>query len=75
MATGNIIFKYERIFQARQHVWTHLFRHLLATKFSEEGHDEFDLMDWFDWSRYETAKRYVKLGAGKRIKRMGESLQ
>lgn len=73
-AAGNILAKYERILQTGQHVWAHLFRHLLATKFSEEGYDEFDLMDWFDWSRYETAKRYVKLGGGKRIKRMGETL-
>jgi len=45
------------------------------TKSSEEWYDEFDLIDWFDWSRYETAKRYGRLGGGKRFKRMGESLQ
>ena len=52
--------------------WPHLFRHTLATRFSEAGRSEFDLMDWFDWSRAETAHRYVKLGAGKRIVEMGK---
>lgn len=59
--------KYERIFQVGEHVWAHLFTHLLATK-SEEANDEFDLMYWFDWSRYETVKRYVKLGEARESK-------
>ncbi len=44
-----------------------MFTHLLATK-SEEANDEFDLMYWFDWSRYETVKRYVKLGEARESK-------
>jgi integrase len=52
--------------------WAHLLRHSLATAFSEDGADEKDLMDWFDWSRYETAHRYIQLGGGKRIKEMGK---
>jgi integrase len=54
--------------------WPHLLRHTLATKFSGQGYSEFDLMDWFDWTRYETAKRYVQLGGGERIKKMGQSM-
>ncbi len=52
--------------------WPHLFRHVLATRFAEAGRGEIDLMDWFDWRRYETARRYIKLGAGRRIVEMGK---
>jgi len=52
--------------------WPHLFRHVLATRFAEAERSEFDLMEWFDWTSYETARRYVRLGAGKRIIEMGK---
>lgn len=54
--------------------WPHLLRHGLATRFAGQGASEFDLMDWFDWTRYETAKRYIQLGGGERIKKMGQSM-
>jgi integrase len=54
--------------------WPHLLRHTLATKYSGAGFSEFDLMDWFDWTRYETAHRYTQLGGGKRVKEMGQSM-
>jgi hypothetical protein len=71
---GNILSHYEKKYGLAVHWWPHLFRHVLSVKFAEAGNDEFDLMDWFDWERYETAKRYTKLGGGRRIKRMGDSM-
>lgn len=58
---------------SREHAWRivkvlnhntfpHFFRESLATTFAEEGATEEDLLHWFDWSRYETAHRYVKRG-------------
>lgn len=73
--TGRIIkvYKYEvtdRGLMSREHAykilkglnpkcWIHLFRHSLATQLAEEGFSGIELMHWFDWSRYETALRYV----------------
>ena len=42
--------------------WCHLFRHSIATQMAEEGATEDELMDWFDWSRSDTAHDYVKRG-------------
>lgn len=42
--------------------WLHLFRHSLATEMAERGSTEEELMNWFDWSRTDTAHRYVKGG-------------
>ena len=42
-------------------LWPHLFRHNLATSFSEIGFDAYDLLQLFIWRRYDTAKKYVEL--------------
>jgi integrase len=43
-------------------VWNHLFRTSLATEMAEHEATEEDLMNWFDWDKYETAHGYVKGG-------------
>lgn len=43
-------------------VCCHLFRHSLATTMAERKSTEEELMNWFDWDRYETAHGYVKGG-------------
>jgi integrase len=40
--------------------YPHWFRHSLATQLAEEGHTPWELKDWFDWSRFETATHYVE---------------
>lgn len=39
--------------------YPHWFRHSLATQLAEEGIDPWQLMNWFDWDRFATAKRYI----------------
>jgi len=38
----------------------HLFRHSLATWMAERGATAYELVNWFDWDRVETALEYVK---------------
>jgi len=40
-------------------IYPHWFRHSLATQLAEEGIDPWQLMSWFDWDRFATAKRYI----------------
>jgi len=48
-------------------LFPHFFRHSLASNLSAIGFDEHHLMDWFDWDRIETARKYMKLAGGKRV--------
>ncbi len=50
---------YKIIKAINPHVYPHWFRHSLATQLAEEGIDQWQLMNWFDWDRFATAKRYV----------------
>ena len=38
----------------------HLFRHSLATQMAEEGATAYQLINWFDWDRTDTALEYIK---------------
>jgi len=40
--------------------YPHWFRHSLATQLAEDGHTGVELKHWFDWSRYDTALKYVE---------------
>lgn len=42
-----------------QPVWTHLFRHSLATELAENEVSAFEMKTWFDWERIDTADEYV----------------
>jgi site-specific recombinase XerD len=50
---------YKIIKAINPNVYPHWFRHSLATQLAEEGIDQWQLMNWFDWDRFATAKRYV----------------
>jgi integrase len=50
--------------KANKKIWPHLFRHSLATEFSERGKTVQQLMDWFDWSSPRQAVEYVQRGPG-----------
>jgi integrase len=50
---------YKIIKALNPNVYPHWFRHSLATQLAEEGIDAWQLMNWFDWDRFGTAKRYV----------------
>lgn len=40
--------------------YPHWFRHSLATQLAEEGFTPWELKEWFDWSRFQTAVNYVE---------------
>jgi len=40
----------------------HLFRHSLATQMAEEGATAYQILNWFDWDRTDTALEYIKRG-------------
>lgn len=40
--------------------YPHYFRKSLATKLAEEHFDAIELKQWFDWTRYDTAMRYIQ---------------
>jgi hypothetical protein len=51
----------------------HGFRHSLATKLAQSGeYDELDLLYWFDWESFDTARKYIHLGGGKRVRKVAE---
>jgi len=60
-----------QIFHQTAKISPHGFRHSLATKLAETGeYDELDLLYWFDWESFETAKKYIHLGGGKRVRKV-----
>jgi len=38
----------------------HLFRHSLATQMAENGATAYELINWFDWDRTDTALEYIR---------------
>lgn len=42
-----------------QPIWTHLFRHSLATELAQNEVSAFEMKTWFDWERIDTADEYV----------------
>jgi len=38
----------------------HMFRHSLATQMAERGATAYELLNWFDWDRTDTALNYIK---------------
>ena len=57
----------------RDRVSPHGFRHSLATKLAETGEfDELDLLYWFDWEKFETARKYIKIGGGRRVRKVAQ---
>ena len=51
----------------------HFFRHSLATNLAEDGFDDLELCDWFDWESVQTAKGYTKRAGTKRVDRIARS--
>ena len=47
----------------------HFFRHSLATNLAEDGFDDLELCDWFDWESVQMAKGYTKRAGTKRVDR------
>jgi site-specific recombinase XerD len=43
----------------RQPIWSHLFRHTLATELAMENFTPFELKSWFDWESIVLADKYV----------------
>jgi len=41
-------------------IWSHLFRHSLATQMGEEGATAYELKSFFDWASIRTSERYVR---------------
>lgn len=39
---------------------SHLFRHSLATQMAENGATAYELVNWFDWDRTDTALEYIR---------------
>jgi site-specific recombinase XerD len=54
-------------------LFPHFFRHSLASNMSARGYDEQDLLDWFDWESYDTARGYIELAGGKRVDKMAKA--
>lgn len=54
-------------------LYPHFFRHSLASNLSSIGYDEQDLLDWFDWESYETARGYIELAGGKRVEKVAKA--
>jgi len=43
----------------KQPIWSHLFRHTLATELAGENISTFELKSWFDWESIVLADKYV----------------
>ena len=54
-----------------QPVWTHLFRHSLATAMAEDRATAYELKTWFDWEKITTADEYVS-SVGLSTKRLSD---
>jgi len=42
-----------------QPIWSHLFRHTLATELAQNEVGAFEMKSWFDWEKIDTADSYV----------------
>ncbi len=42
-----------------QPIWSHLFRHTLATELASREVSAFEMKTWFDWEKIDTADSYV----------------
>lgn len=42
-----------------QPIWSHLFRHTLATELAQNDVGAFEMKTWFDWEKIDTADSYV----------------
>ncbi len=42
-----------------QPIWSHLFRHTLATELAQNEVGAFEMKTWFDWEKIDTADSYV----------------
>lgn len=42
-----------------QPIWSHLFRHTLATELAQNEVGAFEMKSWFDWEKIDTADAYV----------------
>lgn len=51
--------------------WTHLFRHMLASRLAESGKDVIDLMEWFNWKTPDIATGYAQLAGTKKVREIG----
>lgn len=48
-----------KLMEFEQPIWTHLFRHTLATELAENEVSAFEMKRWFDWESITTADDYV----------------
>lgn len=44
------------------YISSHLFRHSLATQMAEDGATAYEMVNWFDWDRTDTALEYIRRG-------------
>ncbi len=62
-ASGHIYPKYVwdviSMMEFKQPIWTHLFRHSLATELANADVSAFEMRTWFDWEKIDTADAYV----------------
>jgi len=62
-STGHIYPKYVwdfiKMMGFEQPIWTHLFRHSLATELAQNEVSVFEMKSWFDWEKIDTADEYV----------------
>ncbi len=48
-----------QLMEFEQPVWTHLFRHSLATELAANEISAWEMKEWFDWEKIDTADEYV----------------
>jgi len=48
-----------KMMKFEQPIWTHLFRHSLATELAQSDVSVFEIKSWFDWEKINTADEYV----------------
>lgn len=60
--TGHIFREYawHVLKMVKPDISSHLFRHSLATQMAEEGATAYEMVNWFDWERTDTALEYIR---------------
>jgi integrase len=60
--TGHIYreYAYNVLKSISPNISSHLFRHSLASQMAEEGATAYELINWFDWDRTDTALEYIR---------------
>ena len=53
------VWDFIKLMDFKQPIWTHLFRHTLATELAQNEVSAFEMKTWFDWENIATADNYV----------------